>query len=92
MVREDMTLHCPKSLQAQVFIVTSYPESPLGRKADLIIEIPGRKRSDFEGEEYLARQLIGYDEPTDPMGATFERTCMIFLDCVITELIARIGI
>lgn len=79
-----------KSLQAKVFIITSYPDSPLGKYADLIIEIPGRREVVLE-EEYLARQLIGYDEPAHPTGATFERSCMIFLDCIITELIARIG-
>ncbi len=78
-----------KSLRARVFIITSYPDSPLGRYADLIIEIPGRRELALE-EEYLARQLIGYDEPTDPRGAAFENSCMIFLDCVITELISRI--
>jgi len=78
-----------KNLGANVIVLTSQPNSPLSKFADLIIEIPGRREIVRE-KEYLSRQLLGYGEPLDPMGSIFEGSSMIFLDSVIAELVDRL--
>lgn len=80
-----------KSLGAQVLAVTSQPESPIGVTADLRVDIPGRERIMVE-VEYHSRQLRGEHESLAPMGTMFEDTCMIFLDSVIAELMADLGL
>ncbi|MFP3951440.1 MAG: SIS domain-containing protein [Candidatus Bathyarchaeia archaeon] len=80
-----------KELKTEVIALTSYPESPVGKMANKIVEISGR-RVVLGGEEYYARQLTGIHTPLDPMGSIFENACMIFLDSVITELTNRLKI
>jgi len=80
-----------KSLGAKVLAVTSHPTSPLAMTADLVVEVPGRVMRSRE-DEYHSRQLLGDHEPLAPMGTIFEDSCMVFLDCLIAELIARMGV
>ena len=80
-----------KSLGAKVLAVTSHPTSPLGMIADLVVEVPGRVMRSRE-DEYHSRQILGDHEPLAPMGTIFEDSCMVFLDCLIAELIARMGV
>jgi len=77
-----------KSLRAKVLAVTSHPTSPLGMIADLVVKVPGREMMVRE-DEYYSRQLIGDHEPLAPMGTMFEDSCMVFLDSIIAELMAR---
>jgi len=79
-----------KRLEASVLAVTSHSDSPLGRTADHVVVVSGRKRMARE-EEYHSRQLLGEHEPLAPMGTLFEDSCMVFLDSVIAELMARLG-
>jgi len=79
-----------KSLGAKVLAVTSYPTSPLGMIADLVLNVPGREMIARE-DEYHSRQLLGDHEPLAPMGTMFEDSCMVFLDSIIAKLIARMG-
>ncbi|KON29789.1 hypothetical protein AC482_05585 [miscellaneous Crenarchaeota group-15 archaeon DG-45] len=79
-----------KRLGARVLAVTSHPDSPLGKAADHLVLIPGRERRARE-EEYSSRQMLGEHEPLAPMGTLFEDACMVFLDSVIAELMARLG-
>ena len=79
-----------KRLEARVLAVTSHSDSPLGRTADHVVVVSGRKRMARE-EEYHSRQLLGEHEPLAPMGTLFEDSCMVFLDSVIAELMARLG-
>ena len=84
------TAKMAKSLGAKVLAVTSHPASPLGMIADLVVNIPGRDVIARESE-YHSRQLLGDHEPLAPMGTMFEDSCMVFLDSVIAELMARMG-
>ena len=80
-----------KNIGAKVLAVTSHPTSPLAMTADLVVEVPGRVMRSRE-DEYHSRQLLGDHEPLAPMGTIFEDSCMVFLDCLIAELIARMGV
>ncbi len=81
-----------KDIGATVIAITSFPESPLGQMADLIVTIKGRTKAGWPREEdYLARQIIGEKEPLTPLGSIFENNCMVFLDSLIVELMHRMG-
>jgi 6-phospho-3-hexuloisomerase len=80
-----------KSVGARVIALTTYPDSPLGKVADIVVRIPGRTKLAIE-EDYLIRQIRGYHEPLAPLGTLFEVTTMIFLDGVVAELMSTLGI
>ena len=80
-----------KSVGARVIALTTYPDSPLGKVADIVVRIPGRTKLAIE-EDYLIRQIRGYHEPLAPLGTLFEVTTMIFLDGVVAELMSILGI
>lgn len=81
-----------KEIGARVVAVTSYPKSPLGDLADLIMPIGGRTKVGWPKEQdYLARQLLGERETLSPLGSIFENNCMVFLDSLIVELMHRLG-
>ncbi|MBS7647511.1 MAG: 6-phospho-3-hexuloisomerase [Candidatus Bathyarchaeia archaeon] len=81
-----------KEIGATVVAITSFPESPLGQIADLVVTIKGRTKAGWPREEdYLARQLMGEKEPLTPLGSIFENNCMVFLDGLIVELMHRMG-
>jgi len=81
-----------KEIGAKVAAVTSYPQSPLGDLADIIVSIGGRTKLGWpKEEEYLARQLLGERETLSPLGSIFENNCMVFLDSLVVELMHRLG-
>ncbi|MDQ7032953.1 MAG: 6-phospho-3-hexuloisomerase [Desulfonauticus sp.] len=81
-----------KEIGATVIAITSFPESPLGQMADLVVNIKGRTKLGWPKEEdYLARQIIGEKEPLTPLGSIFENNCMVFLDSLVVELMHRMG-
>ena len=80
-----------KGLGAKVLSVTSHPDSPLGVVADLVVHLPGREAIADEAE-YQSRQLLGNHESLAPMGTMFEDSCMVFLDCIIAELMGQMGV
>ena len=81
-----------KEIGARVVAVTSYPKSPLGDLADLIMPIGGRTKVGWpKAEDYLARQLLGERETLSPLGSIFENNCMVFLDSLVVELMYRLG-
>ncbi len=79
-----------KSVGATVVSLTTFPESPLGKLSDLIVQIPGRTKVSSE-DDYNVRQLIGIYEPLAPLGTLFEITTMVILDSVVSELMVRLG-
>jgi len=79
-----------KRLGAKVVAITSYPESELGKTADLKVIIPGRILPE-SGRDYEARQISGEHEPLTPLGTLFELSAMIFFDALIAELVYRLG-
>ena len=81
-----------KEIGAKVIAVTSFPESPLGKIADHVVVVGGRTKAGWPKEaDYFARQLVGEREPLTPLGSIFENNCMIFLDSLVVELMARLG-
>jgi 6-phospho-3-hexuloisomerase len=81
-----------KEIGATVVALTSFSESPLGQMADLTVTIKGRTKVGWPKEEdYLARQIIGEREPLTPLGSVFENNSMVFLDCLVVELMHRMG-
>ena len=81
-----------KEIGAKVVAITSYPQSPLGDLADLIMPIGGRTKAGWPKEaDYLARQLLGERETLSPLGSIFENNCMVFLDSLVVELMHRLG-
>jgi len=78
-----------KEAKAKLIAITSYSDSPLGKLADIVIEIPGRTKYS-KNEDYFARQILGITEPLAPLGTLFEDTTQIFLDGVIAELMVRL--
>lgn len=81
-----------KDIGATVIAVTSFPDSELGRLADLAVVVKGRTKTGAPKEkDYLARQIIGESEPLTPLGSVFENNCMVFLDSLIVELMHLLG-
>ncbi|BEP17623.1 6-phospho-3-hexuloisomerase [Pyrofollis japonicus] len=79
-----------KKVKAKIIAITSYPESPLGKLADIVVEIPGRTKL-APDIDYFARQILGIHEPLAPLGTLFEDTALAFLDGVVVELMHRLG-
>lgn len=79
-----------KKMGAIIVAVTSYPDSPLGKLADLILFVPGRTKVAVI-DDYFARQVLGLHEPLSPLGTLFEDTAMVVLDAVIADLMRRLG-
>ena len=80
-----------KQVGATVVAITTYPDSPLGRLADLVVKVPGRAKT-AKMDDYFARQILGVHEPLAPMGTLFEDTTMVFLDGVVYSLMRRLEI
>ena len=80
-----------KEIGAVVIAITSHPESMLGRLADHVVVVKGRTKV-AEWKDYIARQMMGEMEPLGPLGTMFENACMVFLDSLIVELMARLGL
>ncbi len=80
-----------KKVGAKIIAITSYPDSPLGKLADIVVEIPGRTKLRGLELDYFARQILGIHEPLAPLGTLFEDTALVFLDGVIVELMHRLG-
>jgi 6-phospho-3-hexuloisomerase len=81
-----------KDIGAKVIAITSFPESPLGKLADLVVEVKGRTKAGTPREkDYLTRQIMGVGEPLTPLGSIFEINSMVFLDSLVVELMHRLG-
>ena len=73
---------------AKIALITSFPDSPVGKSSDYIVKIKGRAIDDLD-RDYTNRQLVGDHEPITPLGTLFELTAMVFLDAAIEELMLR---
>ncbi|MDT7865526.1 MAG: 6-phospho-3-hexuloisomerase [Desulfurococcales archaeon] len=80
-----------KKVGATVVAVTSYPDSPLGMLADLVVWVPGRAKTS-RVVDFFARQILGIHEPLAPLGTLFEDTAAVFLDGVIYALMKELGV
>ncbi len=75
-----------KQCGAKLATITSNINSSLARESDVIIEVKGRNKVD--SVDYLERQVRGEYYPLAPMGTIFETTSLVFLDGLISELMA----
>ena len=80
-----------KKVGAYVIAITTYPESPLGQLADLVVMVPGRSKVS-KMDDYFARQILGLHEPLAPLGTLFEDTAMLLLDGVIYYLMMKLNV
>ncbi len=80
-----------KKVGAYVIAITTYPESPLGQLADLVVVVPGRSKVS-KMDDYFARQILGLHEPLAPLGTLFEDTAMLLLDGVIYYLMIKLNV
>jgi len=79
-----------KGAGAKLAVITSYPNSTLGRMADIVVVVKGRTK--LEGEkDFFVRQIKGDHYPLAPLGTLFEIATLIFLDSLIVELMVRLG-
>ncbi len=81
-----------KTVGATVAAITTYPESPLGKLADVVVRVPGRTKLAERMDDYFARQILGIHEPLAPLGTLFEDTTMVLLDGVVYSLMKLLGI
>jgi 6-phospho 3-hexuloisomerase len=79
-----------KKAGAKIAVVTSFPDSRLGRMADVVIVLPGRARTETISE-YVERELAGEHASLAPLGTLFEISCMVFLDGVISALMTKLN-
>ncbi len=79
-----------KDTGSTIVALTSHKDSTLGKLADLIIEIPGRTKMEEE-KSYISRQIKGKYAPLTPLGTIFEVSTFLFLEGVVSELMARTG-
>ena len=80
-----------KKVGATVIAITTFPESPLGKIADLVVRVPGRSKIS-KMDDYFARQILGLHEPLAPLGTLFEDTAMLLLDGVVYYLMIRLNV
>jgi 6-phospho 3-hexuloisomerase len=79
-----------KNIGAKVALITTYPNSSLGRLADIVVVVEGRTK--LRGEkDFVMRQIKGEHYPLAPLGTLFEISVLIFLDALIVELMVRLG-
>jgi len=74
--------HKTKKIGAKLAVVTIFPESSIGRLADIAITIsaPTPKVEDDSGVESI-----------QPMGSLFEQSLFLFLDSIILRLMEKRG-
>ncbi|QKR01035.1 6-phospho-3-hexuloisomerase [Metallosphaera tengchongensis] len=78
-----------KDNKATLIAITSYHDSPLGKLADVVVEVPGRTKYSTN-EDYFQREILGVREPLAPMGTLFEDTAQVFLDGIVAELMVKL--
>lgn len=78
-----------KEAKAKLIAITSYADSPLGKVADIVVEVPGRTKYS-KNEDYFTRQILGITEPLAPLGTLFEDTSQIVLDGIVAEVMVKL--
>ena len=68
-----------KKSGAQVIVLTTQPESPIGTLADSVIELPAGTKYDAEGS-------------AQPLGSLFEQASQIFLDSLVLNLMEKLSV
>jgi 6-phospho 3-hexuloisomerase len=79
-----------KKVGAKIAVVTSFPDSRLGKMADVVVVLPGRTRTETISE-YVERELAGQHASLAPLGTLFEISASVFLDGVIAALMTKLN-
>lgn len=79
-----------KQVGSKIIAITSYPDSTLAKRSDLILQLQGRTKIDEE-PNYARRQISGLHNSLSPMGTIFEISALIFLDSVIAQMMDDLG-
>ena len=74
-----------KEVGAEVFAITSNPDSRLAKVASHSIIVKGRTKK-WEFKNFLEREFSGEFEPITIEGSMFEISTLIFLEGICTEL------
>ncbi|MCU5746629.1 6-phospho-3-hexuloisomerase [Staphylococcus sp. SQ8-PEA] len=64
---------------AEVVLISTKPDSPIGKSASTVIELPAGTKHDTEG----SRQ---------PLGSLFEQASQIFLDSLVLDLMQKLNV
>ncbi|MCD7782133.1 MAG: 6-phospho-3-hexuloisomerase [Methanosphaera sp.] len=79
-----------KDIGAKLISITSYTDSTLAKRSDVVVELQGRTKIDSE-KNYVRRQISGMHQSLSPMGTIFEISALVFLDSLIAELMNDLG-
>lgn len=79
-----------RDVKAKLALITSYPNSSVGKLADCVVVVKGRTK--LRGDkDFLMRQIKGEHYSLAPLGTLFEISVLVFLDSLVAELMARLG-
>jgi len=67
-----------------IIVVTSYPDTTIGRMGDLTIKLLGRTKRDQEAKDDDLEAIL------TPEGTAFEQVAFTYLDAVVAELALRL--
>lgn len=79
-----------KKVGAKIVAITSFPKSSLGKTSHLVVEIPGRTKTESL-TDFLHREIVGEYASLTPLGTLFEVGALIFLDGVVASLMRKLG-
>ena len=79
-----------KSIGAKIIAITSYTQSTLAKKSDIVVKLQGRTKIDDE-PNYIRRQISGQHQTLSPMGTIFEISALVFLDSIIAQMMHDLG-
>lgn len=79
-----------KNIGSKLIAITSYPDSTLAKRSDIVVQLKGRTKIDDE-PNYARRQISGLHQSLSPMGTIFEISALIFLDSVIAQMMDDLG-
>jgi 6-phospho-3-hexuloisomerase len=71
-----------KKLGGSIALITTSPESTLGRLADIIVPLPGAQKDKSNSDYYTIQ----------PMGSLFEQTMLLFYDALILRFMEIKGL
>jgi len=80
-----------RELGGRVLVLTANRNSPLGRLADVLVEVPAQ-RLRRSIDDYELRKLKGPEEVLTPLGSLFELSALIFFESCVVELMRQLGI
>lgn len=84
------TTDIAKDIGSKIIAITSYTDSSLAKKADLIVQLKGRTKVESENN-YISRQISGVHQTLSPLGTLFEVSALIFLDATIAQMMNDLG-